>query len=289
MKHVRPSLRKPVGQLFIAVGALWLLLTSAAFAAAAGDPIGTVVIAVGTVEATDAAGSVRRLARRAPVFEGDTLRTGADSRAQVSFFDDARLALRPQSELAVDEYRDGSAGRTESAALRLTRGGFRTATGRIGRVNRTAYRMSTPYAVIGIRGTDLSGALEDDGTGGVVLIVGVTVGGITVTNSGGAIDLGEGADFDFAQVTGPDDAPQGIDAPPEDMDVDQAFDEAPEEDDAEEDDAEAGEQTPADDAADGGETGAAEQPNVDEEGNLASQIGGEDAGETLFEYGQRCL
>jgi hypothetical protein len=272
-----------------ALGLLWCLCAVQALAATAGDPVGTVLIAVGIVEATDASGATRRLARRDSVFEGDTLRTADNSRAQIAFFDDARLALRPGTELAIDEYRDGTDGRAESAAMRLTRGGFRTVTGRVGGVNRAAYRMSTPYAVIGIRGTDYGAALEevDVGDTQLVLVVGVEDGGVTVSNPGGDIDLGDGADFDFAQVTGPNDPPQGLDEPPTDLGLEGDL-EAP----GDGDDADADGDTDGDSDGDmdgNAEAGDEEAPQVDEEGNLVSQIGGEDEGETLFEYGQRCL
>jgi hypothetical protein len=87
--------------------------------------------------------------------EGDAIRTGADGRADLHMRDDARLAVRPNTRLRLDAYRfeagDASAGRS---IIALVRGALRSITGAIGRNNKDNYRINTPSATIGIRGTD---------------------------------------------------------------------------------------------------------------------------------------
>ncbi len=181
---------------------------------AAGTSIGRVVIASGLVEAEGANGR-RVLKKGDPVFEGDVLRTDPAGRTQITFSDGARLAVRPATRLAIEAYHDADPGRSEQVAFRLERGGFRTATGRLGRVNRSAYRFSTPQAVIGIRGTEWGAQMVEDEEGSdPSLEIGVIDGGITVTNDGGSVDLGEGANFAFATVQGFGNAPTGSTEPP---------------------------------------------------------------------------
>ena len=191
-----------------------LLSASAQTALAAGVAIARAVIALGTVPAPGAAGSNRVLQRHDAVYEGDTLTTSSDGRAQFTFTDGGRLALRPATQLAIEAYRSRQGGLEEKVAMRLVRGGFRTVTGQIGRINHMAYRMSTPYAVIGIRGTDWAATLEPGDSGEPILLIGVNEGGVTVVNTAGTLDLGTQAPFNFAQVLGPQQPPQGLTAPP---------------------------------------------------------------------------
>jgi hypothetical protein len=175
-----------------------MLAPGTTLAAAAGDVAGRVVVASGGVEAVGADGVVRTLRRRDEIYRGDTLRSGDRGRAQVRFTDGALLSLRPDSELSVQEYRFENSDATDRKALRLERGGFRTISGRIGRVNRDAYRVSTPVAVIGIRGTDWQALQEPDGG---PLLLGVADGGLrTQTTAGASADIGADAGFDFARV-----------------------------------------------------------------------------------------
>jgi hypothetical protein len=181
---------------------------------AAGTSIGRVVIASGLVEAEGTNGK-RVLRKGDPVFAGDVLHTDPGGRTQITFRDGARLAVRPATRLAIEAYHDADPGRSEQVAFRLERGGFRTATGRLGRVNRSSYRFSTPQAVIGVRGTEWGAQMVEDEDGSDPdLEIGVIDGGITVTNDGGSIDLGEGADFAFATVDDFGSAPAGMNDPP---------------------------------------------------------------------------
>jgi len=90
-----------------------------------------------------------------PVNEGDLLVTDANSWALLEMVDGATITLRPQTRLRVDRYMyaesQPSAG---SSLLYLFQGAFRAVTGAIGLNNPRGYRISTPTATVGIRGTD---------------------------------------------------------------------------------------------------------------------------------------
>jgi hypothetical protein len=137
-------------------------------------PIGTVALVTGRVTAT-AAVLVRALGAGDPIFEGQTITVGPNSYASLKFNDGGRVLLRPDTEFIVEAFRSAAlaapapapAAGTPSAVttpapaavagnafFRLVRGGFRAVTGLIGKADRADYKVTTPAATIGIRGTD---------------------------------------------------------------------------------------------------------------------------------------
>lgn len=132
-------------------------------------PAARVALVTGSV--TVASGqSARALHADDPVYEGETLTVGPNSYASLKFADGGRVLLRPDTEFAVESFKYAAAApaapaaapsATPSAAqpegtafFRLVRGGFRAITGLIGKSDRANYRVTTPAATIGIRGTD---------------------------------------------------------------------------------------------------------------------------------------
>jgi hypothetical protein len=130
---------------------LALVLALASGAAAAN--VGRVVLAAGETTALRG-GQPVRLALGTQVQDRDVLRTGAASNLQVRFDDDSYVSLRENSELRVDEFRFTNGAGKDSAAFSLLKGGLRAVTGLVGRRNNDDYKMVTPTATIGIRGTD---------------------------------------------------------------------------------------------------------------------------------------
>lgn len=112
-----------------------------------------VVMAVGDVAAQRGAERAK-LAQGSDVRVGDRVTTAVQSHAQLRFSDEALVALRPESEFLIDGFSFQTPGSgPERAVFRLVKGGFRTVTGQIGRVNREQYQVLTTQATIGIRGT----------------------------------------------------------------------------------------------------------------------------------------
>jgi hypothetical protein len=144
----------------LVIAALALAGANTAVAADAG----TVTFATGTVMAE------RQPA--APLAPGDTVLTedfiitGEASRAQLLMIDDAKLAIRPNSRVQIEEYVYASAESTtgpavvtsddNSSVLNLVKGGFRTITGAIGKEDPADYEVRTAVGVLGIRGTDFA-------------------------------------------------------------------------------------------------------------------------------------
>lgn len=155
-------------------------------------PVGQVLVAMGDISATDSLGNIRKLQRKSPIYEGDFVATSDDSKTQLRFSDGALLALRPNTQFKIETYRyEGKQDGQESGIFSLIKGGFRTITGYIGSSNKQNYRVKTPVATIGIRGTHYGLRLcdaNDCGSNNNVkngLYGGVVDGGITVANKAG--------------------------------------------------------------------------------------------------------
>lgn len=109
----------------------------------------------GSVQLTSGTGKTHLLQKGDAVNEGDILASAADATAQISMMDGGFIALRPDSRLKFDSFRfNGQQDGSEQSFFSLFRGGFRAITGLIGRINKASYRIGTPSATLGIRGTD---------------------------------------------------------------------------------------------------------------------------------------
>jgi hypothetical protein len=195
-----------------------LVLCLLAAGAAFGQPAGKMLLAVGDVAALRGTERVRLMAGAA-VNVGDTVVTGAQSHAQIRFADDALVALKPDSEFRIERYNfSGASDSSEVAVFRLVKGGFRTLTGQIGKLNRDQYQLLTTQATIGIRGTHYqiqicsAGQCMNNGApAGSGMYGGVYEGRLIVSNSLGADEYG--AEEFFYVPDG--EAPQRWLAPPD--------------------------------------------------------------------------
>ncbi|PKO92183.1 MAG: hypothetical protein CVU15_07330 [Betaproteobacteria bacterium HGW-Betaproteobacteria-1] len=134
--------------------ALVALAISAAFPVTSFAAAGRVEFAIGGVTAINVNGAARPLSKGADINSGDTIKT-ADGRVQVRFTDGGYMSLQPNTEFVVENYNyDGKQDGSERGFFRLVEGGLRAITGIVGRNNRPAYRVATPVATIGIRGSE---------------------------------------------------------------------------------------------------------------------------------------
>lgn len=126
---------------------------------------------VGRIEA--AGGDVSVIARNGDskpatvgsgVEAGDAVSTaGAQSWAVLRMEDGASFTLRPNSRMRIDQYRYNDEHPNESSSwLSLVKGSLRAVTGLIGRQSPDSYRLNTPTATIGIRGTDHETAIVEE-------------------------------------------------------------------------------------------------------------------------------
>ena len=179
------------------------------------ETAGQVIIASGDVYALTPQGVQRPLQRRSPFYVGETIRTVAASTVQLRFTDGALMSLHEDSELKVDDYRfQNKGGEGDRSVSTLIKGGLRTITGVIGKQDAAAYRVSTPVATIGVRGTHYEAVMESPDS----LVLAAWQGGIQVRNDRGELDLGVGGNFNFGRVAGHQ-APRGLLEPPKVLQV----------------------------------------------------------------------
>jgi len=128
---------------------------------------------------------------------GDRLFTRDGGRIALRFSDGAVMALHPNTEFRIDDYQYDTA--DQRSFLSLMRGALRTVTSAIGRRQRDDYRLNTPSATIGIRGTEYearetvcppSGCAPGEQPG---LALRVLQGRVAVSNEAGSLEIGAGA------------------------------------------------------------------------------------------------
>ena len=133
-----------------------------------------------------------------PAHTGDWLQpgqmvvTGSHGRAQIRFRDGALISLQPESRFRIDQYAYGET--KQRGFYSLLEGTLRAISGAIGKKNPDDFRLDTPTATIGIRGTEFlvqeihcapsCKPGQQDG-----LNVAVSHGRVFVFNGAGAIDL----------------------------------------------------------------------------------------------------
>lgn len=125
---------------------------------------------------------------------GAELVTGKTGELHIATADGGYLALRPNTRLRVAEFR-AEGDDQDTQILSLLRGSFRSITGWIGKHNSDRYRIVTPTATIGVRGTDHEPSYipEDADEFGVGMPVGtydkVNEGWSYIESEGGRIDV----------------------------------------------------------------------------------------------------
>ena len=181
----------------------------------------------GDVYSVNAAGAKTKLKRSSKLFEGDTIETKEKSFAVIIFKDKGRVTLKEETEFKIEEHRYVADKPEENSAIfRLIKGGMRAFTGFIGKRNKEAYKVKTPTATIGIRGTgyDLvwSGACTGGGSCG--LSGSVWLGAIFARNEAGEFELLENQSFQIRLIDSPvlfTDTPPIFNAPrPDQVDID---------------------------------------------------------------------
>jgi len=142
----------------------WIaLLVAAAFPTSVLAAAGRVEFAIGGVTAIGADGRARPLTKGSEVNSGETIQT-TDGRVQVKFTDGGYMSFQPQTQFKIEDYSyNGKTDGSEKGFFRLVEGGLRAITGAIGHVNRPSYKLSTPVATIGIRGTEYVAVYRQNG------------------------------------------------------------------------------------------------------------------------------
>lgn len=136
-----------------------LLSASACLSAwASTDPsasVGEVTFVIGASRLIDAKGNVAPIVRGMQIRPSDRIETGDSGHTMVRFVDGGSISVRPNSRLAVDTYRYDPANPKDSAVkFQLEEGMARSITGKAGEAAKDKFRLNTPIAAIGVKGTD---------------------------------------------------------------------------------------------------------------------------------------
>ena len=131
-----------------------VLLTASSVAVAQEDSAGMVVASRGEVIAMSNGGS-RELKQGDFIYVNDEILTSGRSFAVLQFTDGAKVTVRPDSTLIIEQYLyAGNEG--DEATLNLVSGGLRVITGAMAKTNPENYKVRTPVALMGVRGTEFS-------------------------------------------------------------------------------------------------------------------------------------
>jgi hypothetical protein len=142
--------------------------------------IGNTVVVVGHASVLGG-GRSTPLARGTAIVQGDTIETGADGYVYITTVDQGFVSVRPNSSLTFDRYEyDPVVPDQTVIKLMLHKGVVREISGKGAQAAREHYRMNTPVAALGVRGTDFSVFTDANVTRAVV-----RSGGIVMTPLGG--------------------------------------------------------------------------------------------------------
>lgn len=196
---IKPALLSGKGLLATFVG---LLLTGQVLA----ETAGRVNFVVGEVSAISSDGSRRVLGRGDLVNSGERLETGK-GRLQIRFTDGSFISLQPNTVFGLDNYAFNKAKPNDGTLLfNFIRGGMRTVSGAIGKVNRANYSVKTPVATIGIRGTSYAAEQQPNGR----LLLTVSKGMVNISNDFGSGNVSVGQTFETTKDKAPESAPDGV-------------------------------------------------------------------------------
>lgn len=145
------------------------------------------------------------------VRSGDVLRTAERARLSLRMADDGLLAIEPHSEFQVSSYRFDD--QAQQSFFHLVRGAVRVVSGAIGKRDPANFRLTTPTATIGIRGTEFiareSGCDDSPCPSGepAGLTVSVLQGRVVVTSAAGVVEVPAGRTAFFGRVAAPSPPP----------------------------------------------------------------------------------
>lgn len=125
--------------------------------AAVPDRAGEVTFLIGEARITSGPDTGSTLRRGSAVMPGQQIETSDNGHLHIRFVDGAAVAVRPMTRLRIDDYtyapNDPSQNRIR---FFLQEGALRSITGKAGEANKDRFRINTPVAAIGIRGTDFN-------------------------------------------------------------------------------------------------------------------------------------
>jgi hypothetical protein len=157
--------------------------------APSGPQIGQVSEASGRVFAVRADGTRVELGTGDPLYQGDVVETaGGDSAVRILLVDQTTFAIGPDARLALDQLTFDPQDHSGEVSFSMLKGVFIFTSGLVAKKDPSHMTVNTPVALIGIRGTVVTGNLDDLGGQFTVLNGAISVetnaGTVTMTQSG---------------------------------------------------------------------------------------------------------
>ena len=162
-----------------------------------GAAIGQVKNLAGVVFAIRPDGTRVSLQVGAQVFQGDILETEADGAVGVILSDQTTFSMGGNGKMVLDEMIYDPDAQKGSVALSVVQGTFTFVSGAVAKTDPDAMSLKTPFATIGIRGTQVGIELVEGKPMSVVLMEEKDgfVGEVVIANAGGARVLNNASDY----------------------------------------------------------------------------------------------
>lgn len=154
----------------------------------------------GDVKAAIGSGKPVTVVKGQTLLNNTTVTTGPDSMAILKFYDGTAIVLNQNTSFLIQKYEyDEKSPSTMSALFSMVRGALRVITGNISQRNRDGFKLATPQATIGIRGTAFSvAALAGAANPAYMQVV---QGAIAASNTAGTIAFAAGTTGTVASAT----------------------------------------------------------------------------------------
>ena len=132
------------------------ILAAAAIAFLASSPA---LAEIARIKSSTGVATIQRAGTQIPakpgvqINPGDRLVTGKDGRMSLSFIDNTRFAVGPNSNVAVNEFQYDRTRQKGSFVTQVDRGSLAVVSGKIAKSDRDAMKVRTPNTLLGVRGT----------------------------------------------------------------------------------------------------------------------------------------
>jgi hypothetical protein len=118
-----------------------------------------VLAEIARVKSTSGSAVIERGAAHIPaatgrvLLAGDLLVTGKDGRVSLTFIDNTRFAIGPNSRIAISKFEYDRTRQQGSFITQVDRGSLAVVSGKIAKSGRDAMKVQTPNSILGVRGT----------------------------------------------------------------------------------------------------------------------------------------
>lgn len=165
MPHTAPlfSTRKVLRKLLMLSQFLIAAIALSVHSAYADEPAGKTTLVIGKAYVIKDDSSKAELRSGSDIFSGDQIITRSNGHVHIRFKDQGLVSVRPDSKLVIEKYEfDANNPSNSTIKLDLKKGIARSVSGAAAKAAKDRYRMNTPIAAIGVRGTDFVVSANDE-------------------------------------------------------------------------------------------------------------------------------